>query len=283
MLTRSSTFSALQVSFNKSLYGEWDVKRRPIVLKMKFTYKIKTRWHDTDASRTVRPSKIVEYMQETANRQCELSNLPLEWMRDEKGLAFILAAISVNIYKPLHAYEDIEVRTWCRESKSFIFNRYFDILRDGEIIAEASSAWVLIDLKSKTMVRAGAHEELWQDFYYDEPIDPSVLLPKARIPGDAILYPVGERRIVYSDIDYNMHMNNTHYPDMICDFLDEITDREHPSRISAMSLSYLKESALGATLTVMRGRADEQGRIPLRTLNESGDTCLEAIVKLIKI
>ena len=99
---------------------------------MKYTYKIKTNWHDTDANRCVRPSKIVEYMQETANRQCEESGLPLEKMRDEKGLAFILGALSINIYKPLRAYEEIEVNTWCKEAKSYIFMRYFEILCGGE-------------------------------------------------------------------------------------------------------------------------------------------------------
>ena len=75
---------------------------------MKFSFKIKTNWHDTDARRNVRTSKIVEYMQEAANRQCEDSGLPLEKLRDEKGLAFILGALSLRIYKPLHAYEDID-------------------------------------------------------------------------------------------------------------------------------------------------------------------------------
>ena len=58
---------------------------------MSFSHTYTTRWHDTDANRCVRPSKIVEYMQETANRQCECSGLPLEWLRDEKGLAFIFS------------------------------------------------------------------------------------------------------------------------------------------------------------------------------------------------
>ena len=252
-------------------------------LKMKFTYKTKTNWHDTDANRTVRPSKIVEYMQETANRQCESSSLPLDRLRDEKGLAFILGSISINIYKPLHAFEDIEVRTWCKESKSYIFNRYFDITRDGEVIAEASSAWVLIDIQSKSMVRASAHEELWREFYYDEPIEPSVLLPKARISKDAELYEVGKRKIVYSDIDYNLHMNNTRYPDMVCDHLKEMTDREKAYRVFAMSLSYIKESSLGATLTVTRGSMREDGTIDVRTLNEAGESCLEALVRLREI
>ena len=160
---------------------------------MKFTYKIKTNWHDTDANRIVRPSKIVEYMQETANRQCEASGLPLEKMRDEKGLAFILGALSINIYKPLHAYEDIEVNTWCKEAKSYIFMRYFEIMRGGEKIAEASSTWVLIDLNTKSMVRASAYDFLDSCFYYDEPVDPEFLLPKARIAKDAPLFEVGKR------------------------------------------------------------------------------------------
>ena len=250
---------------------------------MKFTYKIKTNWHDTDANRCVRPSKIVEYMQETANRQCESSGLPLEWLRDEKGLAFILGALSINIYTPLHAYDEIEVHTWCKEAKSYIFNRYFDITRNGELIAEASSTWVLIDLKSKNMVRASAYDFLEGCFYYDDPIDPEKLLPKARVVKDAEMKEVGKRKISYSDIDYNMHMNNTHYPDMICDYLDEMTDSETVYTVSQMSLSYLKESHLGATLTLTRGEMSEDGQIDVRTLNEEGEACLEAVVILQKL
>ena len=246
---------------------------------MKFTNKIKTNWHDTDANRIVRPSKIVEYMQETANRQCESSGLPLEKMRDEKGLAFILGAISINIYKPLHAYEEIEVRTWCKEAKSYIFMRYFEILRGDELIAEAASTWVLIDLNTKNMVRACNYDFLGDKFYYDDPVDPAILLPKARIAKDAPLFKVGNRKIMYSDIDYNMHMNNTHYPDMVCDYLDEMTGAV-PCYVSAMSLSYIKESHLGATLTVTRGKMREDRSIDIQTLNEQGEACLEAVVKL---
>lgn len=247
---------------------------------MKFTYNIKTNWHDTDANRCVRPSKIVEYMQETANRQCESSGLPLDKLRDEKGLAFILGALSINIYKPLRAYEEIEVRTWCKEAKSYIFNRYFEIVRAGEKIAEAASTWVLIDLNTKNMVRASNYDFLSEKFYYDDPVDPSVLLPKARIASDAQLFEVGKRKISYSDIDYNMHMNNTHYPDMICDFLDEMNNESNDYTVSSLSLSYLKESHLGATLTVTRSEMSDDGKIEIRTLNEAGESCLEAVVAL---
>ncbi len=249
---------------------------------MKFTNKIKTDWHDTDANRCIRPSKILEYMQITANLQCETSGLSLDGMRDERGLAFILGALSMNIYKPLHAYEDIEVRTWCKEAKSYIFLRYFEIIRGGEKIAEATSTWVLLDINTKSMVRANNCDFFQGRFYYDEPVDSALLLPKAKFDKDAELKEVGKRRIMYSDIDYNMHMNNTHYPDMICDYIDEMTG-DIPYYVSGMSLSYIKESHLGATLTVTRGEMSEDGRINVRTLNEAGEPCLEAIVKLTTI
>ncbi len=250
---------------------------------MKFTLKTRTSWHDTDANRCVRPSKIVEYMQETANRQCEVSGLPLDKLRDEQGLAFILGAISLSIIKPLRAYEDIEVRTWCREAKSYIFNRYFEIVRDGEVVAEAASTWVLIDLDKKTMVRADHYNIFEGKFYYDEPIDVARLPKKARIPKDTELQTVGQRRIVYSDIDYNMHMNNTRYPDMLCDFTDELSNVEKPYRIKNMSLSYLKESLLGATLTVARSEMSDDGTVLVRTTNKAGETCLEASFTLEKL
>jgi len=250
---------------------------------MKFSNKIKVSWHDTDANRCVRPSKIVEYMQETANAQCEASGLPLDRLRDEKGLAFILGAMSISIYKPIHAYEDVEVRTWCKETKSYIFQRFFEIVRSGEVVAEASSTWVLIDLEKKSMVRASSYDFFDGKFYYDEPIGTDRVPPRVRIGKDTELREVGKRRIVYSDIDYNMHMNNTRYPDMLCDFIDELSSVEAPHRIKSLSLSYLKESHLGATLTVLRGDADEDGNILVCTQNESGETCLEAMVSIEKI
>ena len=249
---------------------------------MKFTNKIKVRWHDTDANRIVRPSKIVEYMQETANIQCEASGLPLDKLRDERGLGFILGALSLRIDTPLHAYDEIEVCTWCRPARGYIYNRYFEIKRDGVTVAQAASTWVLLDINQKSLVRTSPDDDMHSHFYYDEPIDADALPKKVRIPRDAELECVGTRRVVYSDIDYNMHMNNTHYPDMICDFLCEMTDAAASHFLSSLSLSYLKEAALGDTLTVYRSAPDSEGNVIVQAKNSVGDVCFEALVTLTK-
>ena len=89
---------------------------------------------------------------------------------------------------------------------------------------------------------------------------------------------VGTRTIGYSDTDFNRHMNNTRYPDMICDFLPGMADGR---RVTSMSLSFVKEAALGDTLTVHRApMVDTPNGFLVRTTRQDGQTCLEAAVTL---
>ena len=244
---------------------------------MKYSKKFTTKWHDTDANRIVTASKIIMYMQETGNLQCKEYGNPLDEMRDELGQGFILGSISLKIFKPLHAYEDIEVFTWCREARGFSFIRYFEIHRDGEVVAKASSLWALVDINTKSLVRGVA--EMDKFYPIDEPMDESDLPKRARIKRDAALIKVGERRIVFSDLDYNMHMNNTKYPDMVFDFLPE----REGSYISEIALSYAKEAAYGDTLGVYFGELDADGYREVVTKNSNDERCLECRVKLKKI
>jgi acyl-ACP thioesterase len=95
-----------------------------------------------------------------------------------------------------------------------------------------------------------------------------------RVPKTEVLELIGERKIVYSDLDYNMHMNNTRYADMLCDFMpyDKIPN------IRGISLSYLHEAAFGNTVKVYR--SDDGEKFDFRTVNEEGKVCLEAEIIL---
>lgn len=246
---------------------------------MKYTRELTVQWYDTDASRVVRPSVMMVYMMETANMQCEQYNFGLDKLRDEKAQGFVLGSIQASFIKPLYAYDKITVRTWCRESRGYSFMRYFEIIRGGETVAQASSTWALLDINARTMIRG---DESYDGYFpIDEPLDAKSLPRRARASKNE-LECVGTRRIVYSDIDYNMHMNNTRYPDMICDFLPDMNGK----RITKMSLNYVREAPLGAELTVMRHSPDDAdgvGEFEIRTLDSEGNTCLEAIVEIQKI
>ena len=232
---------------------------------MKFSQHYTVKWHDTDANRFVRPAQLLVYMQETANLQLEAAGVPLDALRDERGLAFLLSSISVRIYEPLFTRDEIDVETWVGEGHGFSYTRGFCVWRNGERVAEASSVWALMDLREKRLVRA-------DDAPYDIEAEeiPALDLPRRlRMPREGLEI-VGERRIVYSDIDYNGHMNNTHYPDLFCDFTPDICTL----RVTGLVLSFLHEAAYGHALTVERARA-ENGYF-FRTRDEDGTVCTEA-------
>jgi acyl-CoA thioesterase FadM len=233
---------------------------------MIYTEKYTTTWHDTGANRAVRPTQILMYMQETANHHCAVFGIPLDKLRDERGLAFLLSRITLKFYEELYAYDEIEVQTWISEGKGLSFPRCFRIMKEGRVVAEAVSNWALMDIRAGKLVR-------YEDFDYGFEGEPMLEMDAPRrikFPSDVPLDLVGERKIVYSDLDYNMHMNNTKYPDMVCDFIDGIEDK----KLRSMTLIYLREAHYKDTLSVYL--AQKENEYFVRTVNTSAETCLES-------
>ena len=153
----------------------------------------------------------------------------------DSGLAFILSRIHIKIYKPLRRYDDFESLTWCCPSKGVVFQRCYEIKKDNEVYAQANSAWALI-------------------------------LP---------LSLVGKKRVMYSEIDCNMHLNNRFYSDIICDCIDNIENLF----VTEISISFVSEAPYGCELEIYRSEPDETGRIYFRT--KVGDkTNIEAFVRV---
>ena len=237
---------------------------------MIFSLNYTTRWHDTDANRIVRPTQILVFMQEASNHHIKALGHDLDKLRDEQGLAFLLSKIRLALYKPLYAFENITVETWTTPSRGFSFNRFFRIKRGDDVIAAADTTWALISLKTGELCKVDSFDF---NFEHEEPID--IGLPtRFRVPKQEILELVGERKIVYSDLDYNMHRNNTRYADMLCDFMpyDKI------AQIKGISLSYLHEAAFGNTVKIYR--TDDGQKFDFRTVNENSTVCLEAEILL---
>lgn len=235
---------------------------------MKHTEHYTVCWHDTDANRAVRPSRLVSYMQETANAQLIANGMSLDRMRDEIGLAFLLSRITVRIYHPLYTGDEIDVQTWVCEGRGLHFDRCFQVWKGSTLIAEAYSDWALMNLREKRLVRTS---EFSYGFPPDQPLSPE-LSARVRYPVLGGMECVGERKIVYSDIDYNRHMNNTHYPDMLCNFTPDILSR----RVVGISLSFLHEATFGHTLKVYR--QEKEDGFYFRTVDQDGKTCLEAVL-----
>lgn len=234
---------------------------------MKFTQNYTIRWHDTNANREITPSAILTLMQETTNHHIKTMYPSLEYIRDVLHQAFILTKVYMRFYKPAHAYETITVETWTGvESRGFTFFRSFCVKRGDEVIADALTNWCLIDTETHKLLPVTKFE----NNFIDEPSLDVNMPRKIKFPDE--LEFISTRKIVYSDIDYNKHMNNTHYPSMLIDFLPS----PEQYRVKELMLSFVSGAIYNDEIEIHR--AYEDSTFYFKTISSSQKTCLEAFV-----
>ena len=81
---------------------------------------------------------------------------------------------------------------------------------------------------------------------------------------------VGGRLTEYADVDMNRHMNNTHYPDILCGYIPEISG----NRVISMTLNFVNEAPLGERIKIYSGKSD--GSYYFRTKRPDGKVNVEA-------
>jgi len=232
---------------------------------MKWTEEYRINVHDTDLNGIVSTSGILRYMQDTANLQMAGQGPSYDELFSQ-GYSFVLSRLGISIYAPLHAHDRIISQSWAVASRGVTFNRCYRICRGDDIVAEAVSAWALLNVKEKKLCRVG---EVPLNYCEDEPLELD-LPTRFRIPSEVTMSLMGERTVLYADVDQNGHLNNTHYPDILCSYLP---DMKH-SRVISMVISFASEAPLGETEKIYCGEYD--GTYYVRSVRPSGAVNAEA-------
>lgn len=228
--------------------------------------------HDCDLNNHITPSGLLRYLQETANLHVEQLGKGYDVLKQE-GQAFILSRVAVSLHRPLYAYERLQGHTTPEDSKGVSFFRTITLQKGEERVATLTSLWALVNVKDRSLVRvsdADLNMPTGKGAEHEAPL-------KFRIPADLPLKELGSFRADYSLCDRNRHMNNTTYPNVLCNLLEngENAPFLEGKRISKLSVAYLSEMPYGAKATVY-GANDEQGVFYFRTVREDGKTGVEA-------
>ncbi len=226
--------------------------------------------NDVDFNNIVSVSNMLRYMQDAANYEMEDDGLSYNELFDRK-LSFVLSRIRMSFYSPIHSHEKIEVQSWACESKGVQFNRCYRIMRGGVIVAEAVSVWALVGVEDRHLHRVN---EFDLPYRKDEMLELD-MPARFKIPDDVAMRLVSERLVEYADVDMNGHMNNTHYPDILCSHLSE---NMRGQRVISMGISFLSEAPLGESIKIYSGMSD--GTHYVRTIKENGQTNVEAEIIL---
>jgi acyl-ACP thioesterase len=210
----------------------------------------------------------MRYIQTAA--QCQLTDGGMSYDElKEKKRAFILSRFKMEVLKPLRSYEPLTAITFPSESRGFSFIRCYGLEQDGITVARAISMWALLDTDTRALVPVN-------NFELGLTVLPPIDLNFDHLKFPSTLSDIGTYGVHYGDVDKNMHMNNTKYPDMYSNFLPL-----ENKMIKSISINYRNEAQIGEKLRIQR--AFENGTYLFRTIRGDQKVNSEASIELTEI
>lgn len=196
-------------------------------------------------------SSVLLYLaQEAATGHCDILGLDWDTMA-AKNLFWAVIRTHVQVERLPMLGENVTVRTWPMPTTRTAYPRAMELLdREGNTLVRIVSLWVLMDLQSRAMVLPGKSGVEVAGVC----LGCEAALPGSIAPGQGDDATV--RRVGYTELDRNGHMNNTRYLDWADDLLSAAFHKDHPVR--EFTVCYLSEAREGQQLELRRG-LDESG------------------------
>ncbi|MEG1759842.1 MAG: thioesterase [Alistipes sp.] len=186
---------------------------------------------------------------------------------------WVLSRMAIELDRLPKQYDNYSIATWINEYGRLLSTRNFTLTdAQNHEFGRAVTQWCMIDLSARTAVDlstlAGAHADAMVDV-------PSPAEKPRKIlnvnPSQTLIH-----KVVYSDIDFNRHVNTIRYIEMMFDMLPlELLSAEHTVR---MDIHFLRECRYGQTLTVGYEQRDKVSLFEIR--NNEGTSCVRASVLL---
>lgn len=159
--------------------------------------------------------------------------------------SWVLSRMALEIDSRPRQYTDYTVGTWISDYGRVVSTRNFTLSdAAGREFGRAVTQWAMIDLGTRSAVDLS-----WVGREHDGavvPVPPPTDKPRkirAVTPTQRT-----EHRVVYSDIDFNRHVNTMRYIEMMLDMLPvELLTLEAPVRLD---IHFLKECRLGQMLSI---------------------------------
>ena len=215
----------------------------------------------------VKPSVYLYFAQEAAEDHCHL--LGTDWnAMAEKGLFWAVIRQKIEILSQPKVGQTLRVQTWPMPTTRVAYPRAtaaFD--PEGNEVFRVISLWVLMDVKTRAMVLPGkSGVEVLGSLRGCEMASPASLNPKQTDREDS-------RRVVYSELDRNGHMNNTRYLDWLNDLLPSDHHRENP--VKAVTVCYHAEALEGQLIDLQWSL--QEGVMTVEAHGKKTDVCDEKI------
>lgn len=207
--------------------------------------------HEVDFTNRLRIDSLFILLQDTAASHADLLNLGYSALI-EHNLAWVLSWAKVEIDSLPGFGEEIKIKTWPKKKYMRYSLRDFYVFSNDRIIIKATTAWLPINIKSKRIIDTSA---LPAPINYQENLFAIDELPQRVHDSDNMGF-VFTKKIRYTDIDLNQHVNNIQYIELILDSFPKEQFEIH--RIKNIEINFISESRFNDEIEVFRS-TDESG------------------------
>ena len=207
---------------------------------------------DTDMYTRLRPGAMLNFLIQAAIQSADYLGFGFRGLRKHQ-LFWVLSRLTLEIYRPLKWYEEVEVETWAKDVEKLIYLRDF-IVRDGnrQVVARSTSGWLAIDLKTRRPKKLeGVEAEIFERLRDRHSLEYHPEKVGSTQGGELFtIHPA------YFDFDLNKHVTSTRYLDWMMDTWSFDFHREHYPTL--ISINYMKETRPGEQVQLYRQQLSEK-------------------------
>ena len=192
--------------------------------------------YDVDINNRLKINTLFNYLQDVASEHAESLKLGFNDLI-VNNLGWVLSWAKVQIEENPEFGERILIRTWpkCRY-KLFSLREFIVYNSSGKVLYRVSTAWLLINVKTKRITDI---KNLPQQIYY-QPDQFAINEFPEKIISDKDKKILFFKKIRYTDLDINQHVNNTKYIELILDcYSAEYHKNNH---LKSLTVSFISES-----------------------------------------
>lgn len=219
-----------------------------------YTHEVIVRDYETDLNSRWKPSSFFRLIQYSGSSHANLAGYDFYDLM-ATGRAWVLYRIRMRMLRYPAIKDRLIMHTWINGyQQKLLYLRGFKVEDEqGNLVADAISASLLIDLKNRQILKPSSIPE---HKVFDIP-DPTPHEPLEKIDAPQDMPECYQIKATYSQLDMVGHVNNANYVDWVCDCFEPDFHRKH--QMESIQINFLQEI-----------RPDEQ--ISMRMAPESGKT-----------
>ncbi|MBO7701505.1 MAG: hypothetical protein J6S36_01190 [Eggerthellaceae bacterium] len=229
------------------------------------------RWMDFDRYGRIQPFALFDLCQDIATVHAEEMGISRDVMI-AKGVFWAVVRQKVEIVKDPGYFQNVRVRTWPHTMTRFSFLRDF-FIRDeaGDLLAKATSEWVLMDLETRKFASVKDYLEVPGAFDEARAFERK---PRKLPDFEEGNCPVVEIVPGFTDVDLNGHVNNAKYADFVVNALNPGDE----GAMKSIQIDYRHEALPGVPLAMHT--LVEDGMVRSKGLKEDGTIAFACAIEL---